>query len=766
MPPTENTFDAIVIGSGIGGLAAAALLTKIKKMRVLVLEKHFEIGGLTHVFSRGRYKWDVGLHYVGRMEGEDLPKALFDYITDGRIKWNKMKDPFERFVFPGIDFGVPSEKREFKRLLIKRYPDQKRQIDAYFRDVVRANRRQVRHFLAGFLPHPLCDALRLLNLFANELALMTLEQWFDKYKVKQELRAVLAARWGDYGATPEVGIFGIHAMVMRHYFQGGHFPEGYSSRIASTIEQVIEKQGGMVLINREATDIIIQDNRAVGVRVINHALQNARTETYYAPCIISNAGISITAHKLLPDSLRPKVFAHLDRVSDGCSSVALYLALKDSPQTIGITGENVWISETLDHSDIDRQTDELIGGNPRKCFVSFPSLKSGEDKRHTVEIVALVNSGHFQRWKNQRWRQRDDDYCALKSRISDSLLDLAEKYIPGLKRLVIYRELSTPLTLEHFTGRPGGSMYGLLPDAHRYRTNAFKPETSLQGLYLSGSDVCSVGIVGGLMGGLAAASSILGGAGLFRIIAAARIRHRFNRKKLLRLKPVTKKLSPVGDKVSARLVEKNLLTKSIYEFVYRLPAPVAFLPGQFAKIMYSDVDYGSYSIADIQDTRLRFIIDLKFGGAYVDYFYNLQMGEFSTIRLPIGDFTLRPTSNRKVFCATGTGISPLLPMLKTLDSAPDKQRATLFFGCRYRRDNFIERYTAKFGGNLHLDVMPCISGEQVDGAYFGRVTGLLHELDDDIHSSDFYISGNPAMVRDVASLLEKKGAGRIYYEKF
>ena len=66
--PSEHSYDAIVIGSGMGALAFASIMAKLRKWRVLVLERHFKIGGFTHTFSRpGGWTWDVGVHYVGEM---------------------------------------------------------------------------------------------------------------------------------------------------------------------------------------------------------------------------------------------------------------------------------------------------------------------------------------------------------------------------------------------------------------------------------------------------------------------------------------------------------------------------------------------------------------------------------------------------------------------------------------------------------------------------------------------------------------------------
>ena len=90
-------YDFIVIGSGMGGLACASLLTQLENKKVLVLKRHFTPGGYTHMFSRNQvYEWDVGVHYVGEMYPGSFYRQLFDDVTGGTIEWRKMPKVFER----------------------------------------------------------------------------------------------------------------------------------------------------------------------------------------------------------------------------------------------------------------------------------------------------------------------------------------------------------------------------------------------------------------------------------------------------------------------------------------------------------------------------------------------------------------------------------------------------------------------------------------------------------------------------------------------
>lgn len=96
--PVREPYDAIVIGSGIGGLGAAALLANQGGWRVLVLERHYTAGGYTHVFRRPGYEWDVGVHYIGDVQPGTVLRAVFDEVTGGRLGWADMGEVYDRVV--------------------------------------------------------------------------------------------------------------------------------------------------------------------------------------------------------------------------------------------------------------------------------------------------------------------------------------------------------------------------------------------------------------------------------------------------------------------------------------------------------------------------------------------------------------------------------------------------------------------------------------------------------------------------------------------
>ena len=125
-------------------------------------------------------------------------------------------------------------------------------------------------------------------------------------------------------------------------------------------------------------------------------------------------------------------------------------------------------------------------------------------------------------WKHAPWRNRGAEYDALKQRVAKGLLTFVDRRYPGFSSLVDYCEVSTPLTVETFTGHPHGSVYGVPATPERFRLPYLRVATPVPNLYLTGADVASLGIVGAMMGGVATTARLLGTLGFFRIVAASK----------------------------------------------------------------------------------------------------------------------------------------------------------------------------------------------------------------------------------------------------
>ncbi len=517
MPPqiykpdkVQGPFDAIVIGSGIGGLAAAGLLAR-KGRRVLVLERHYVAGGFTHTFSRKGYEWDVGLHYVGEVHRKNsILSRVLEALTGGALQWNKMPAIYDRVCFGDEVFDYEAPRERLRQRLEERFPKERGAIAEYFRLVDEVNGAAKSFYMAKALPAALgALAGGLLSRRFHRLSDCTTYEVLSGLTSDPQLIGVLTAQYGDYGLPPKQSSFAIHALVTRHYFDGGNYPVGGSGRIAETMAPGIEAAGGQILVKAEVREILLRGGRAAGVRL-------ADGHEIVAPLVISDAGAGNTFMRLLPESEGrvAKIRRALREIKPSAGHLCLYAGLKRSGAELGITPSNYWIYPGYDHD----QNLERFRRDPEAplpvCYLSFPSFKdpaweAQHPGRSTIEAITFAPYDWFRRWETTEWRKRGSDYEALKERFARRLLEQLDRWVPEVRGKIDYYELSTPLSTRHFANYPEGEIYGLDHTPRRFRQSWLKPRTPIPGLFLAGQDVVSDGIAGALMGGVLAAAAVL-----------------------------------------------------------------------------------------------------------------------------------------------------------------------------------------------------------------------------------------------------------------
>lgn len=511
----HGAFDAIVIGSGIGGLGAAALLAKCGHRRVLVLEQHYAVGGLTHVFRRPGFEWDVGVHYVGQMrEAASPPRRLFDYLTEGRLTWNAMPDVYDRVQIGTTDaalrFDYVRGEAQLRDALAAAFPREVRAIDRYFRTVRQCIRRMPLFFIEKVLPDmPARVFGRALRTPFMRLAGKTTAALLDDIGMSADLRAVLTAQWGDYGLPPGRSSFGIHALVTSHYFEGAAYPVGGSSQIAAALVPTIEREGGVVVTDAQVDHVQIERGRAVGVVM-------ADDRVFRAPCVISDAGIRTTYEHLLPDAASDvcDAVAAVRTLRPSLAHLCLYVGLESTGRPIPTSASNIWAHPDLDFDrNLDRFVEDVEAPFPF-LFFSCPSAKDPSFAQRypghqTLEIFTMAPYEHFGEWEGTRWHHRGEAYETLKQQIAQRMLAALDRYLPGTRQYVRTWELSTPLSTAHFTGAPHGAAYGLAHSPERFACRELHPRTPIDGLFLTGQDVSTCGVMGALSGAVTTASVIL-----------------------------------------------------------------------------------------------------------------------------------------------------------------------------------------------------------------------------------------------------------------
>ncbi|MFN8286078.1 MAG: NAD(P)/FAD-dependent oxidoreductase [Chitinophagales bacterium] len=505
----DKQFDSIIIGSGISGLALGAILSK-DGQKVLVLEQHYTPGGFTHTFKRNKYEWDVGVHYVGEVGNRTLLKSVYDYVCETPIEWADMGEVYDRIYFGNESFEFRKGKKNFIEYFSNLFPKEKEGIEKYVRLTDELSKDARGYYAEKALPD---FAGALLGGFMRskylKYASRTVKDVMDELFTDEKLKAILSAQFGDYGLPPSQGSFAMHAVITRHYMNGGYYPVGGSGVFFDKIAPTITKAGGEILVRAAVSEVLLEGNKAVGVKMEDG-------KEIRAKAVISTAGIDNTYHHLLNKQTQESIGLQkrTKGLNPSISYYCLYVGFEHTAEELNLPKSNFWIfPESYDHdanlkSYLEGKSEDIPG-----VYISFPGAKDPDFQnrfsgRSTVEVICLAQYDKFEQWKETRWKHRGEDYDKKKEEITEKLLAYLYRYIPQTKGKVDYHELSTPLTVQHFAAYQKGEMYGLDHDPARFENRYLKPRTPIKNLFLAGQDIVSCGVGGGLMSAVICASAM------------------------------------------------------------------------------------------------------------------------------------------------------------------------------------------------------------------------------------------------------------------
>lgn len=487
---SDDSYDVVVVGAGLGGLSAAASLARAGK-RVALAERQTAPGGNARAFRRGPYTFDPAIHLTAHGFNIEFLDVYLDCLgLASRIDLILLEALYGVEVC-GTRFTLPIGVDAVTDYLAEQFPAERDGIARYIETCAQTTRESQ----APPPRVPLKDleaamaALPMLFKYRSS----TLGATIDEFISDPQAKSVLGAQWPYMGLPPsQLSFMAGTGVWMAFMSPGPVYVRGSFQRLADALAELIAERGGEILYDSPVSRILVEGQAVCGV-----AFEDGRQ--LRAPVVVSNADAKLTFEQLIGTEQVPERFMRrVTRMRPSISAFMLYSACALPLERLGLASE-IFI---YDHWDHDATWADVCAGRLGGMWLSLPTLHDpslAPEGEHIVIFTSLMPYDVGEPW------------AARTPRLTQEVIDKVESILPGYRQSIRFVESATPETFERYTLAQRGAIYGWENTPKQTMPKRLPHETPINGLLLAGhwTDP-GTGSVRCLLSGLRAAATIEG----------------------------------------------------------------------------------------------------------------------------------------------------------------------------------------------------------------------------------------------------------------
>lgn len=492
---TED-FDIVIIGSGMGGLVCADILSR-EGYKVCVLEKNKQVGGSLQTYVRDKVIFDSGVHYLGGLsEGQNLYQ-VFKYLgLMDKLKLQKMdEDVFDKILIQNDDreFVYAQGYENFIQQLLKDFPNEEKALRTYCDKI-----------------KEVCSKFPLYNLRSggdiNEktpVLEIDAQAYIESITSDRKLQAVLAGNNTLYAGKGGMTPFYVHAMILNSYIESSWKCIDGGSAIGKYMVQNIRENDGDIRRNSEVKRIVVEDGKVSSVELKDGSFITAK---YFISNMHPVRTLEMTETKIIKPAYRSRVKELENTVS---SFIVNIVFNKDA---FPYLKHNYYYHK---EGQVWNMTEYTEANWPLGYALFFSASSKSDVYAESMTILAYMKFDEVKQWAGtfntvSNEEDRGAAYEAFKKQKAELLIDLVEEKFPGLDKAIKSYYTATPLSYRDYIGNDDGSMYGIAKDYRNPLKTFISPRTKIPNLYLTGQNLNLHGILGATMSGLVTCTAFLG----------------------------------------------------------------------------------------------------------------------------------------------------------------------------------------------------------------------------------------------------------------
>ncbi len=477
----RDNYDVVIIGAGMGGLTAAAVLAKAG-LSVFAADMNSAPGGCISGFARNGFHFETAIHWLNLLGPTGPARKILSYLKDDAPITPAPKT-VRRFKGDTFDYTLTDNPDLLRDTLIRDFPMDEKGIRRFFETARAAGiafDKLTRQMRSGITMN---WAERARLFMATTTAGISItrfsakaETGLKKYFPHTRAGQIFCSESGLLPCLVPIGW-----IYTNNYFLS---PKGGARALADWLYDVSRERGATFRFNTRAVGIDLDRGRAAGVTFRNrdgasfrvacrHLIAACDTETLYT--------------KLLPENtVNPRVVRRIRQADLYDSAVTISLGLNRSARDFGIGEEVVYLTK----DDVPRA--EQDGGNPHLARITLMSSSSADPtlappNKGTLSIYLPAKLSQFDHWKTGEDFKRGIPYREFKQQYSDIILDRIEAaLIPGLRDAVEIMDVATPVTYRRYTGNRDGTIMGTRMSFKNMLSGVSGYKTPVSNLYIGG----------------------------------------------------------------------------------------------------------------------------------------------------------------------------------------------------------------------------------------------------------------------------------------